>query len=69
MLNQRLEMPTRRKDESEIPACVDLQQLGNDEAVTPLRIVGADDNRDATENLAMFLALDGHAVKTAHDGH
>lgn len=37
-------------------------------AVVPLRIVIADDNRDAAESLAMLLQMDGHQVSVAHDG-
>lgn len=33
-----------------------------------LRVVVADDNRDAAETLAMLLKLDGHEVRVAHDG-
>jgi CheY-like chemotaxis protein/anti-sigma regulatory factor (Ser/Thr protein kinase) len=33
-----------------------------------LRILVADDNRDAAQTLAMMLAFDGHDVRTAHDG-
>jgi PAS domain S-box-containing protein len=36
--------------------------------VKPLRIVIADDNRDAAESLAMLLQMDGHQVSVAHDG-
>lgn len=34
----------------------------------PLRILVADDNRDAAHTLAMMLDLEGHDVRTAHDG-
>ena len=37
-------------------------------ALLPLRIVIADDNRDAAESLAMLLQMDGHQVSVAHDG-
>jgi PAS domain S-box-containing protein len=37
-------------------------------AVVPLRIVIADDNRDAAESLAMLLQMDGHQVSVAHNG-
>jgi two-component system CheB/CheR fusion protein len=37
-------------------------------AAVPLRIVIADDNRDAAESLAMLLRMDGHEVSVAHDG-
>jgi PAS domain S-box-containing protein len=37
-------------------------------AVKPLRIVIADDNRDAADSLAMLLQMDGHQVGVAHDG-
>lgn len=33
-----------------------------------LRILIADDNRDAAHTVAMMLELDGHDVRTAHDG-
>jgi PAS domain S-box-containing protein len=32
------------------------------------RVLVVDDNRDAAESLAKFLALSGHDVRTAHDG-
>ncbi|HVE50155.1 MAG TPA: response regulator [Casimicrobiaceae bacterium] len=34
----------------------------------PRRILVADDNKDAAVALAMYLELQGHAVRTAHDG-
>jgi PAS domain S-box-containing protein len=37
-------------------------------AASPLRIVIADDNRDAADSLAMLLQMDGHQVSVAHDG-
>jgi DNA-binding response OmpR family regulator len=37
-------------------------------AVKPLRIVVADDNIDAALTLAALLGLQGHDVRTAHDG-
>jgi CheY-like chemotaxis protein len=33
-----------------------------------LRILVADDNRDAAHTLAMMLDLEGHELRTAHDG-
>jgi CheY-like chemotaxis protein len=33
-----------------------------------LRVLIADDNRDAAESLKMLLELEGHEVMTAHDG-
>jgi CheY-like chemotaxis protein/nitrogen-specific signal transduction histidine kinase len=33
-----------------------------------LRVLVADDNRDAADSLAMLLQLDGHEVSVAHDG-
>jgi PAS domain S-box-containing protein len=33
------------------------------------RVLVADDNRDAAETLATLLALEGHKVEMAHDGH
>jgi PAS domain S-box-containing protein len=35
---------------------------------SPIRVLVADDNRDAAESLAMLLRLEGHEVVTAHDG-
>ncbi len=35
---------------------------------TCLRVLIADDNRDAAESLATLLRMDGHAVTVAHDG-
>src|SRR5262249_35673184 len=37
-------------------------------AERPLRVLVVDDNRDATESLAMLLELKGHTVYLAHDG-
>jgi two-component system, chemotaxis family, CheB/CheR fusion protein len=37
-------------------------------AVTPLRILIVDDNRDSADMLAMLLKLTGHETFTAHDG-
>lgn len=34
-----------------------------------LRVLIADDNEDATDSLALLLALDGHEVRTAYSGH
>ena len=34
----------------------------------PLRILVVDDNRDATENMALLLEARGHTVRVAHDG-
>jgi len=34
-----------------------------------LRVLIADDNRDAADSLAMLLSLDGHDVRTAYSGH
>ena len=34
----------------------------------PLRIVVADDHRDAADTLSRVLELDGHAVRTVYDG-
>jgi len=36
--------------------------------VRPLRVVVADDNRDAADSLALVLAIRGHEVRTARDG-
>lgn len=38
-------------------------------AGTGLRLLIADDNRDAAESLALLMELDGHTVHTACDGH
>jgi CheY-like chemotaxis protein len=40
----------------------------DDVAVEPLRIVVADDNVDAALTLAALLGMQGHDVRTAHDG-
>ncbi|HTU68078.1 MAG TPA: ATP-binding protein [Steroidobacteraceae bacterium] len=40
----------------------------NGQAEQPLRILLADDNRDAAESLAIILRLEGHEVNLAHDG-
>ncbi|HEX2825567.1 MAG TPA: response regulator [Burkholderiales bacterium] len=40
----------------------------DDVAAEPLRIVVADDNIDAALTLAALLGLQGHDVRTAHDG-
>jgi PAS domain S-box-containing protein len=37
-------------------------------AMTPLRIVVADDNVDSAESLALLLKLSGHDARTVHDG-
>jgi PAS domain S-box-containing protein len=37
-------------------------------AIQRLRILVADDNRDAAHTLAMLLRLDGHEVRAVHDG-
>jgi CheY-like chemotaxis protein len=37
-------------------------------AIHRLRILVADDNRDAAHTLAMLLRLDGHEVRAVHDG-
>jgi CheY-like chemotaxis protein len=34
----------------------------------PLRILVVDDNEDSAESMAMFLSMNGHEVRTAHDG-
>jgi PAS domain S-box-containing protein len=34
----------------------------------PLRVLVADDNRDAADSLALLLSLDGHTVRIARDG-
>jgi signal transduction histidine kinase len=38
------------------------------DAATPLRILVADDNRDAAETLATLLEVLGHQVRSVHDG-
>jgi CheY-like chemotaxis protein/anti-sigma regulatory factor (Ser/Thr protein kinase) len=37
-------------------------------ATPPLRVLVVDDNRDAAETMKMVLGLNGHEVRTAHDG-
>jgi PAS domain S-box-containing protein len=61
-----VKMPCRtHAGDSTMPAAVDPTPKP---AVVPLRIVIADDNRDAAESLAMLLQIDGHQVSVAHDG-
>lgn len=57
--------------------CVDLgssasvatHQRKDDEAINlPLQILVVDDNRDAADTLATFLAMDGHTVRVAYGG-
>jgi PAS domain S-box-containing protein len=36
--------------------------------VAPLRVLVADDNRDAADSLAMLLEMNGHAVSVGHNG-
>ena len=36
--------------------------------ITERRVLIADDNRDAADSLSLLLSLDGHEVRTAHDG-
>jgi CheY-like chemotaxis protein len=38
------------------------------EAAAPLRILLADDNRDACESLELLLSLEGHEVRATYDG-
>jgi len=45
-----------------------LVSLPADDGAGKLRILIADDNRDAAQMLAMMLAYDGHEVRTAYDG-
>jgi PAS domain S-box-containing protein len=42
--------------------------LGSNGKAPRLRVVIADDNRDAAESLAMLLRMDGHQISLAHDG-
>jgi CheY-like chemotaxis protein len=37
-------------------------------AIPNRRILIADDNRDAADSLSLLLALDGHEIRTVHDG-
>jgi signal transduction histidine kinase/CheY-like chemotaxis protein len=51
------------------PAAVLVPRTGSDEqTVTGLRILVADDNRDSADLFAMFLRLMGNDVRTAYDG-
>ena len=59
-------MPCRESAELAVESAA--QTLQPSAAVVPLRIVIADDNRDAAESLAMLLQMDGHHVSVAHDG-
>jgi len=53
----------------QVPAAAEPQRRAlNGHAVTPRRILLADDNRDAAESLAIILRLEGHEVELAHDG-
>lgn len=61
-----LRMPCRVQTESSAATAAEAPQLKP--AMRPLRIVIADDNRDAAESLAMLLRMDGHEVSVAHDG-
>src|SRR5438094_7732610 len=45
-----------------------LRKPKNDDAGRALRILVVDDLVDAAEGLAIYLALHGHQVRTAHDG-
>lgn len=47
---------------------VDRDEPGEAAQSAGLRILVADDNRDAAHTLAMMLDLEGHDVRTAHDG-
>jgi len=46
----------------------DAQPAALSPAVVGLRVLVADDNRDAAESLAMLLTMMGHEVRVAHDG-
>jgi PAS domain S-box-containing protein len=61
-----IRMPCRESAELAVESAA--QTLQPSAAVVPLRIVIADDNRDAAESLAMLLQMDGHHVSVAHDG-
>jgi CheY-like chemotaxis protein len=41
---------------------------GEEPRVGKRRILVVDDNRDSAESLALLLSLDGHEIRTAHDG-
>jgi PAS domain S-box-containing protein len=57
----RLPVAKSQSDASEAPGA----QL---EAPHSMRILVVDDNEDSAESMAMFLAMSGHDVRTAHDG-
>ena len=59
----RLPLPARADAAAGGPGAV-AQTAG----LTPMRILVADDNRDAAASLATLLALDGHEISVAHDG-
>ena len=42
--------------------------LARSPAISPVRLLVADDNRDSADSLAMLLRLHGHDVHTAYDG-
>jgi PAS domain S-box-containing protein len=61
-----IRMPCRVQAAGSVAPAAAVAQLNP--AVLSLRIVIADDNRDAAESLAMLLQMDGHQVSVAHDG-
>jgi signal transduction histidine kinase/CheY-like chemotaxis protein len=50
------------------PPMVVRRSAANGQATHNLKILLADDNRDAAESLAIILRLEGHEVELAHDG-
>jgi CheY-like chemotaxis protein len=44
------------------------QPTANERQVRPLRVLITDDNVDSAESMALLLRLEGHEVRTAHDG-
>jgi signal transduction histidine kinase len=63
------EMTVRLPTLASVPISASPAEDGNGDGVpAPLRILVADDNRDAADSLAGMLRMLGHEVRTAHDG-
>jgi PAS domain S-box-containing protein len=64
----RVTLPLAPKQADAAPPAAVAANHGTAGARTPLEVVLADDNRDAADLLADFLAMQGHTVHTAYDG-
>ena len=64
----RLDLDTQPDTEQELSRGVADRQSDDEDDSDGLRILVADDNRDAAASLAMMLDLGGHEIRTAHDG-